>query len=239
MRSAAAPATLAIILATGPGCGQAAAPGAAAPPRLLVMSKTGGFRHNSIADGRRALEKIAAEHGFAVRLTEDAGDFSVENLASYTAVVFLNTTGDILDTPQEAALESFIRSGKGFVGIHAATDTESEWAWYGGLVGARFDGHGPVEPATLDVVDETHGSTSHLSKQWPRSDEWYRFRDIGNDLHMLVTRRDADGVAHPVAWYQRYDGGRSWYTAGGHTSESYAEPAFLAHLAGGILWVME
>jgi type 1 glutamine amidotransferase len=213
-------------------------PGAQAPqpPRILVMSKTAGFRHGSINAGVKAIEKLGAEHGFAVDVTEDAAVFAPDRLASYEVVVFNNTTGDILDQNQEAAFEAYIRNGGGFVGIHAATDTEYDWTWYGKLVGARFKGHGPVQPATLQPDDRSHPSTRHLPSSWTRNDEWYTFNDMVPDLHVLVRLREPDGSARPIAWCRDFEGGRSWYTAGGHTDETFTEPLFVEHLLGGIRW---
>jgi type 1 glutamine amidotransferase len=219
-------------------CAPQPAAQAPAPSRILVMSKTAGFRHGSIGAGVEALRTMGAEHGFAVDVTEDAAVFAPDRLAAYDVVVFNNTTGDILGRPQEAALESYIRNGGGFVGIHAATDTEYDWAWYGKLVGARFKGHGPVQPATLEAADRDHPSTRRLPSPWTRNDEWYTFYDMAPDLHVLVRLKEPDGSARPIAWCRVFDGGRSWYTAGGHTDESFAEPLFVEHLYGGIRWAM-
>ncbi|MHC4421338.1 MAG: ThuA domain-containing protein [Planctomycetota bacterium] len=213
----------------------AQAPG---PGRVLVMTKTAGFRHGSIDAGAEAISKLGAEHGFAVDVTGDAAVFAPDRLAAYDVVVFLNTTGDILERPQEAALESFVRNGGGFVGIHAATDTEYEWAWYGQLVGARFEGHGPVQVARLIPADRDHPSTRHLPSPWTRSDEWYRFSDMAPDLHVLVRVQEGDGPARPIVWCLVFDGGRSWYTGVGHSPENFAEPLVVEHLLGGITWAM-
>ena len=207
-------------------------------PAILVMSKTAGFRHGSIAAGVAAIRKLGAAHGFAVDVTEDAAVFAPDRLAAYEVVVFNNTTGDILDRAQEAAFETYLQNGGGFVGIHAATDTEYDWAWYGKLVGARFKGHGPVEPATLAPDDRGHPSTRHLPSSWTRNDEWYTFYDMVPDLHVLVRLNEPDGSARPIAWCRDFEGGRTWYTAGGHTDETFTEPLFVKHLLGGIRWAM-
>jgi type 1 glutamine amidotransferase len=210
---------------------------APSPSRILVMTKTAGFRHGSIDAGAEALRRLGREHGFAVDVTEDPAVFSSDRLAAYDVVVFLNTTGDILKPPQETALESYMRTGGGFVGIHAATDTEYDWAWYGKLVGARFKGHGPVQAAKLVPADRDHPSTHHLPSLWTRNDEWYTFNDMVPDLHVLVRLKEPDGSARPIAWCHVFDGGRSWYTAGGHLPENFSEPLFVEHLLGGIRWV--
>jgi len=214
--------------------------------RLLVFSKTGGFRHASIKDGKIALQKLASEHNFGVDFTEDASVFSDVNLAHYDAVIFLMTTGNILDDNQKAAFERYIRAGGGFVGVHSASDTEYAWSWYGGLVGAYFDrihGHSKVMQATIHVTDRTHPSTMMLPAIWKRTDEWYNFASNPRGrVNVLMTidertyKGGTMGVDHPIAWYHEYDGGRAWYTALGHTSESYYEPLFLDHLWGGIIY---
>lgn len=216
--------------------------------RLLVFSKTGGFRHASIKDGKIALQKLATEHGFSVDFTEDATAFTDANLAHYAAVIFLLTTGTILDDNQKAAFERYIRAGGGYVGVHSASDTEYNWPWYGGLVGAYFDrvhGHSKVTQATLHVIDRTHPSTVMLPALWVRTDEWYNFASNPRGrVNVLMTIDESTyeggtmGVDHPIAWYHEYEGGRAWYTALGHTSESYYEPLFLAHLWGGVMYAV-
>jgi len=213
------------------------------PPRfaVLVFSKTTGFRHDSIPDGIAAIEALGAEHGFRVDATEDAGRFTATELARYRVVVFLCTTGDILDPDQKAAFEEFIRTGGGFVGVHSASDTEYRWAWYGRLVGAYFADHPSIQSATLHIEDPGHPSTKDLPASWRRTDEWYNFRtNPRGAVHVLATLDEASyaggrmGEDHPIAWCQEIDGGRSWYTAMGHTAESYGEPLFRRHLLGGI-----
>ncbi len=214
--------------------------------RLLVFSKTGAFRHASIPDAIAALRTIASSQGVAIDFTEDAAVFTAANLARYNAVVFLLTTGHILDTSQQAAFERYIQHGGGYAGVHSASDTEYNWPWYGQLVGAYFDrvhGHSHIVSATVHVVDPAHPSTSMLPAVWVRADEWYNFAtNPSNQVHVLLTVDEKTyqggvmGANHPIAWYHVFDGGRSWYTAMGHTSESYHEPLFLAHLWGGILY---
>jgi cytochrome c len=208
---------------------------------VLVFSKTTGFRHDSIPDGIAAIAALGAEHGFAVDATEDAARLTDAALARYRVIVFLSTTGDILDVEQKAALEHYIRSGGGFVGIHSASDTEYEWPWYGRLVGAHFSSHPAIQRATIHIADADHPSTKNLPKTWVRTDEWYNFRSNPRGaVHVLATLDEStysDGAMrddHPIAWCQVIDGGRSWYTAMGHTVESYAEPLFRLHLLGGI-----
>lgn len=216
-------------------------------PRVLVFSKTAGFRHDSIPDGIAAVKEMGSKNSFEVDATEDAGVFADETLSKYRVVVFLSTTGDVLDDSQQSAFERFVRRGGGFVGIHAATDTEYDWPWYTKLVGAQFASHPEIQPATIVVGDRTHVSTKHLPEKWKRTDEWYNFRDhpsekAGGSLKILARLDEStyEGGSmkadHPVIWCQEFDGGRSWYTALGHTKESYAEREFLSMILGAIKW---
>jgi cytochrome c len=174
--------------------------------------------------------------------TEDAGHFITDaTLAEYKVVVFLSTTGDVLDQEQKAAFERYIRAGGGFVGIHSASDTEYHWTWYGRLIGTWFASHPQIQHATIRIEDSNHPSTKGLPASWERIDEWYNFRTNPRSVvHVLASLDEstysggAMGGDHPIAWCQNVDGGRSWYTAMGHTKESYAEPRFRLHLLGGI-----
>jgi len=208
---------------------------------VLVFSKTTGFRHDSIPQGVAAIKALGAEHGFAVDSTENAARFTDVGLARYRVVVFLSTTGDILDDGQKAAFERYIRSSGAFAGIHSASDTEYQWPWYGRLVGAYFASHPEIQPGTIHIEDRAHPSTKDLPTIWQRTDEWYNFRsNPRSTVHVLATLDERSysggkmGADHPIAWCQAIDGDRSWYTAMGHTPESYAEPLFRLHLLGGI-----
>lgn len=210
---------------------------------LLVFSKTAGYRHASIKEGKIALLQLAKENNFSVDTTEDATVFTYKNLKKYSAVIFLSTTGDVLNADQQAAFEKFIRSGKGFVGVHAATDTEYDWPWFAKLVGANFASHPKTQKATLHVADKTHIATKHLPAVWERTDEWYNFKNINTATKVILTIDEKsyeggkNGPDHPMAWYHVYDGGKSFYTALGHTPESFTDPLFLQHLLGGIKYV--
>ncbi|WP_452176640.1 ThuA domain-containing protein [Georgenia satyanarayanai] len=210
----------------------------------LVFSKTAGFRHGSIPAGIAAIEELGEEHGFSVDTTEDGADFTTENLAQYDVVVWLSTTGDVLNAQQQTAFEQYIQDGGGYAGIHAASDTEYDWPWYGDLVGAYFASHPPGTPtATVVVEDPAHPSTAHLPALWERTDEWYNYRENPRgDVHVLASLdestyspgNNAMGADHPIAWCHDYDGGRSWYTGGGHTNESFSEPEFRQHILEGL-----
>jgi type 1 glutamine amidotransferase len=207
---------------------------------LLIFSKTAGFRHNSIEAGREAITARAIDQGYIVTATENSAYFTSENLQKYNAVIFLNTTQTVLNDDQKAAFKSYIQNDGGFVGVHSATDTEYEWSWYNQLVGAYFDNHPRVQSATLNISDTGHLSTIGLPQEFERTDEWYNFKSFNEDVNVLMTL-DPESFEgsnhpdlHPIAWYHEFDGGRAFYTGGGHTIESYTEEIFMDHLWGGI-----
>jgi len=216
-------------------------------PKVLIFSKTAGYHHNSIATGIIAIQKLGAENKFEVDTTTDAKKFTIEYLKQFKAVIFLSPTGDALNETQQLAFESYIKAGGGFVGVHAATDFEYKWEWYGNLVGAYFGGHPNQQEAVLHVVDHKNKATKHLPETWKRKDEWYNFKWMAKGLHVLLTIDEKSydagktkmGNYHPMAWYHKFDGGRAFYTALGHTNESYADPLFLNHLLGGIKYAIK
>lgn len=217
---------------------------AIAQKRVLIFSKTQGFRHSSIEKGAQVLKQLLYKEKIASDHSEDAALFTDQGLKKYDAVIFLSTTGNILDDTQQDAFVRYIQSGKGFVGIHAATDTEYDWPWYNGLVGAYFTSHPAVQQAKIDVLDRKHAATKHLDPVWLHKDEWYNFKDVKDDLHVLMKLDEKSynggkmGDNHPISWSQDYDGGKVFYTGLGHTEESYDEPKFQKHLIGGILSVL-
>ena len=213
------------------------------PAKILIFSKTTGYRHKSINAGIQAIRKMGGELGFSVDTTEDGASFTSRNLKKYRAIVFLSPTGNnILNEKQRKAFKHYIEKGGGFAGIHAATDCLFDWPWYGKLAGAYFDNHPSIQEAELLVTEREHPSTRHLPLSWKRTDEWYNFKNISRDIKVLLTINEKsyqggkNGNSHPVAWYQRLAAGRAFYTALGHTEESYSDELFLKHLAGGILF---
>lgn len=213
--------------------------------RVLIFTETRGFRHNSIPDAIAALEALADSAGIETDLAGDSsGVFTDANLANYDAVIWSSTTGDVLNNDEQAAFERYIRAGGGYMGIHAASDTEFNWPWYGELVGAYFDRHPSVQQAVQVVEDNVHPSTAHLGSLWTRTDEWYDYQSNPRSRVNVLLSLDEEsyngggmGSDHPSAWFHEFQGGRSWYTGGGHTSGSYAEDDFRAHLLGGLLYV--
>jgi cytochrome c len=211
---------------------------------VLVFSKTAAFRHKSIEAGKVALDKMAKEKGFGVSFTEDATAFSETNLKKFNSVIFLNTTGDVLNNEQQMVFERYIQAGGGYVGIHAATDTEYDWPWYNKLAGAWFLDH-PSTPSNVQkgkfiVTLKNHWATQGMPDEFERSDEFYAFKNISPKINVILKIDEKsyigghNGADHPMSWYQDFDGGRSFYTAMGHTDDTFAEPLFLNHLWAGI-----
>ena len=220
-------------------------------PRVLVFSKTSGFHHASIPAGIAAIQKLGAANGFDVDTTINADMFSDDTLKKYATVIFLSTTGDLLDYRQEAAFERYIQSGGGYVGIHAAADGEYDWGWYGRLVGGYFldhpgihDSFPNVQEGVFIVADSANNATKHLPKQWKRTDEFYSYKKLNSDVKVLLTIDEASYKGghkmgnHPMAWYHDYDGGRAFYTELGHTEETYKEDNYLKHLLAGIQYAI-
>ena len=228
-----------IVLIAG-GCRQSRS----GKPRILVFGKTADYHHTSIPAGMAAIQKLGAENEFDVDTTTDANMFTEDSLKKYSAIIFLSTTGNVLNQYQEVAFERYIQAGGGFVGVHAATDTEYDWGWYGRLVGAYFESHPKIQEAVLHVVDSSIAATKGIPVEWKRTDEWYNFKKLSKDVKVLLTIDEKSyeggklGDNHPMAWYHEYDGGRAFYTELGHTEESYADPVYLKHLLGGIQYTV-
>jgi type 1 glutamine amidotransferase len=217
-----------------------------AKPKVLIFSKTNGFRHASIPVGITAIKKLGEENNFDVDATEDSAQFNSENLKKYKVLVFLSPTGKVFGVDEEKALQEYIHHGGGFVGIHAATDCEYNWQWYGDLVGGYFKAHPKQQQAKFMVVDKNNPATSFLPDVWERFDELYNFKYLNPQIHVLIKIDEksydpgpaAMGDNHPMCWCHEYEGGRAFYTELGHTDESYADPNYLKHILGGIQWAM-
>lgn len=218
----------------------------------LLFTKTQGWHHESINEGVDTIREIARRNMFSVNWQEMTGVFTDQGLENYDVIIFLNTTGDVLNDEQQAAMERFIKSGKGFVGIHAAADTEYDWEWYTKLVGRMFRTHPKIEAAKITILDNTFPGLERYPKSRWWTDEWYEFHEeTVEGLNYLITvdedtydvtddwgrgRSHGMGDFHPVAWYHEFDGGRSFYTNMGHMPENYEDELFLEHIFGGILW---
>jgi type 1 glutamine amidotransferase len=213
--------------------------------RLLVYSATGAYRHASIPAGVAAVHELGAADGFGVDATEDPVAFTPGNLGRYAAVIFMNTSGDVLDDAGRAALAGYVTAGGGYVGVHLASGTERGWPFYGDLVGARFTRHPAVQQAVFEVTDRTHPATAHLPARWTHTDEMYEFDRLPHpDVRMLMSVDESSysggemGARHPITWCHRRLGGRAFYTATGHTPECYRQPAFRDLLRGGIRYAV-
>lgn len=220
---------------------------------VLLFTKTSGWHHKAIPAGVANIEALAKEHHFNMVWHEEASYFNDKFLADIDVVIFMMTTGDVLNEEQQAAFKRFIQSGKGFVGIHSASDTEYEWPWFHKLVGRTFVIHPEVQTARMQVVNTTFPGMNQVPNNILWTDEWYDFGDENSkNLNYLLTvdensysthsdwgnGRTGNGMGefHPIAWYQNFDGGRSFYTALGHINSVHSNPIFKQHLYGGIYW---
>jgi len=218
---------------------------AAGPFPVLLFSRTLGFRHDSIPAAIQALTELQETGGFTVEATEDPTAFNGDNLARFRVVVFLMTTGDVLDDDQQAAFEAWVAAGGGYLGVHSAADTEYSWPFYGALMGAYFKQHPAIQPANVDVEVADHPAMAGLASPWMRTDEWYDFQTNPRaSVTVLATVDESSytggtmGPDHPIVWsHDTSGGGRALYTAMGHTQQSYADPAFRQHLTGALRWV--
>jgi len=217
----------------------------AAAFRVLVFSKTLGFRHDSITNGIEAISNLGRENGFAVDATEDSATLTATNLARYRAIVFLSATGNVLNHDQEDALKNYIAGGGGFAAIHGALfgpkACEDQWAWYGDMFCCAFTNHSSIQPAVVNIEDARHPSTVGLPDRWQHTDEWYNFTGTPRGCAQILATVDEAtyhggkmGADHPIAWCRPVGKGRMWYTAMGHTKSNYNEPLFLQHILGGI-----
>jgi uncharacterized protein len=218
-------------------------PASASGDLMLVFTKTAGYRHDSIPAALAAIRAIAARHGIEVEHTEDDAAFRPEKLSAFKAVAFINTTGNILDEEQRRAFEAFVAGGGGYLGVHSAADTAYDWPWYGRLVGAWFKSHPDgLQTGTVRFARPLGGS---WPVAWQVTDEFYNFHSRPSREATVVATLDEStysggemGADHPLAWCQRIDGGRSWYTGLGHTPELFGDATFLAHLTNGVLYTL-
>jgi type 1 glutamine amidotransferase len=224
----------------------------AAPARkLLIFSETTGFRHASIEAGISAFRAMGQRLGMQVQASEDSAVFTPAGLADVAAIVLLSNTTkrndaatDYFTPAQRAAFEAYVHRGGGVVGIHAATDSHYHWPWYGRMIGARFERHPQGTPTgVIRIVDPRHPANATLPPSQRRTDEYYYFADYNPEMHLLATLDpasigEADVNPNPISWAHEFEGGRIFYTAMGHTPESFSEPFFLRHVENGLKWAM-
>lgn len=213
--------------------------------RVLVFSKTLGYRHASITNGVAAIRELGTKHRFAVEATEDSAAFTQTNLARFQVVIFLSVTGNVLDSGQKAAFKEYLLGGGGFVAIHGAifgpNACEDQWTWYGEMFGCSFTNHSAVVAAIVRIEDRQHPSTRALPLAWLRTDEWYNYTGRPRGCARVLATVDestysggSNGLDHPITWCRKIGKGRMWYTAMGHTESSFSERLFLEHILGGI-----
>ncbi|MEX2601874.1 MAG: ThuA domain-containing protein [Balneolaceae bacterium] len=223
--------------------------------RVLVYTRNGeGYVHDNLSYSVMAIEKLGEENGFRVDVSNNPSHFTLENLSRYDALIFSNTNNDIFETAaQREALQEYIQNGGGFLGIHSASGSERSWPWFSQLLGGNFVRHAPQQDFTVNVLDQSHPSTSFLPDRWEiESDECYFMDELNPRIRVLLSAdlstvsdegRDEFpgtlfGEEFPLAWYQTFDGGRQWYTSLGHRPEQYEDPLFLRHILGGLRWVV-
>lgn len=217
-------------------------------PNVLVFSKTNGFRHESIPVGIATVENIAAANGYSVTTSEDSSLFTEANLAQYSTVVFMNTTGDIFTESEKAAFQAYIEGGGGYVGIHSAADTEHNWGWYIQtlLGGAKFIHHGDGIPhARMEIEQPDHLIMNHIGHEWHLHEEWYFWesnpRNTGN-IQILANLDRSSYPSnypvedHPVVFTNTVGDGRAFYTAKGHVDETFLDPRMIEMLRKAIEW---
>jgi uncharacterized protein len=231
-----------LLTLTGSSCSNSKEGTIKLPINVLVYSKTKAFRHECIEPGGQAIQSYFKQYDISTTITEDSSVFTPVGLKDYDVVMFFQTTGNVLDSTQQVAFENYYKSGKGFVGVHSASDTEYDWPWYGKLVGAYFASHPDVQSHVIEKVDTAHLSCKHLPLRWKRVDECYNFKSLPTNVNVLLTADETTyqggqhGDFHPMSWNHNFDGGRSFYTALGHTVESCQDTLFLEHLRQGVIW---
>ena len=235
----------AIALVLLAGC-SGAQPGAPTPPgapiRVLMLTATAGFRHDSIAAAREAMTALGSSTAeFVVTPTEDLTALSTVNLASYDVLFFALTTGELpLTDAQKAAVLAFVSGGKGFIGAHSASDTLYDWPEYGTLVGAYFREHPWTQNATVVVEDASHPATAGLDARFNLTEEFYTFRENPRPRVQVLLRLDAASVGadgdFPLAWAHAVGSGRAYYNALGHFAETWRDQRFQRQIAGAIRW---
>ena len=218
----------------------------AKPIKILIFSKTNGFRHKTISTASAALKTLAQQNNWELTFTEDSLMFShYKSLKPYKAVLFLYASGKVFGTDEENAFAKYIEKGGSLVTIHTGTDCEKNWDWYMNLIGAKFKGHPKQQQARFIVTDSTHEATNLLPKEWSHFDEIYNFAaPVSSEEHVLLSADENSytggtmGVTHPISWYRYYKKGRVFQTALGHTDACYSDKDFLNHIVGGIKWAL-
>jgi len=218
---------------------------------VLVYSGSTGYRHESIPSAVAALKTIGARAGYVVDATEDPEVFTAERLAPYKVLVLVSNSTDPKKPESEwftgarrDALQGFLKSGKGVIGLHAAADSHYGWGWYGQMIGGYFERHPKGTPkGVVMVIDSKHPATAKLPKSLERNDEWYYYKDLDPTLHVLVAidpktigEGEPDVNLNPLVWCHDFGGGRVFYSALGHTNESWSEPYMVDLMTGALAY---
>jgi type 1 glutamine amidotransferase len=212
------------------------------PVRVLMLTATAGFRHDSIDTARQTLSALAASTGaFTITATEDVSAIGAASLAGYDVLFFAMTSGELAFTPdQKAAILAFVARGGGFLGTHSATDTLYGWPEYGALVGAYFKEHPWTREAAVVVEDRTHPSTAMLGDRFSITEEFYTFRENPRPQVQVLLRLDASSVGgsgdYPLAWTRSHGSGRVYYNALGHFAATWQDPQFHRQITEAIQW---
>ncbi len=221
--------------------------------KILVFTKNGkGFVHDNIPASIDMFFKIAKTEGFVVDTTTNSSVFVSASLSQYDAVIFSNTNNQVFENQKEKdGFVRFIRSGKGFMGIHSACGTEREWNWFKQMLGATFDFHPPFQQFFVNRIDSLHPSTSSLPSTWEVKDELYFMKEMNPEIRILMVSDfslpdfhsskplpETFGNVFPCVWCNEFDGGRQWFTALGHDKSDYNNPLFINHIMGGLKWIV-
>ncbi len=211
--------------------------------KMLVYSRTTGFRHGSIAQGKEMLQQIATEQGFTIEETETNEKITVAGLSEFEIIFHMNSTGDIFNDTEQAAYEEWMTTKNGaFGGTHSATDTENGWDFYSEVTGQYYNGHTAVQQGAVQFEADalTHPALKGLPNPWQRTEEWYKF-----DNHQqwtpkagfkILGRKVAD--SQPIMWVREWGKFRAFYTALGHDGSTFQDPEIKKHVAGGIMWAV-
>jgi type 1 glutamine amidotransferase len=222
--------------------------------KILIYTRNGpGYVHDNISASVEALEEICQSLGIATEVTDTPAVFTEDKLAEFDGIIFSNSNNEAFTSQaQREAFQAFIRSGKGYAGIHSACASERDWPWFWAMTGGLFLRHPPLQEFDIRVVDTLHVSTAHLPNVWQWEDEPYYMHHFNPDIHVLLaadvrTIEDEQKTVYPgttfgnylpLAWCHQFEGGREWFTALGHKIEYYENPLFREHLKGGILWIL-
>lgn len=240
--------TILLMLAWAAACAHVVT---AQPARVLYITHSAGFVHDSIAASVEAFTTIGNRTGkFSIVATADVSQIRADNLRNFSAVLFF-TSGELaLDASQRSALLDFVRNGGGFGGFHSATDTLYSWPEYGDLIGGYFDGHPWTQSARILTEGAAHPATRGLPSPWTLTEEYYQFRAFSRDRVRVLMRLDPASVdlnapgAHPgttdfpLAWTRSLGKGRMYYSALGHFSETWQNPEVRSSLEGAMSWLL-